>query len=72
MIYCAVYSAIDTIIKKGALSDVQRGRSFKKYTSRVHVADICNALNESIHKPSPGYVFIALGSLGLFNLNDTE
>ncbi|GJV72748.1 putative NAD(P)-binding Rossmann-fold superfamily protein [Tanacetum coccineum] len=56
-IYGPGRSAIDTIIKKGALSDVQRGRSFKKYTSRVHVADICNALNESIHKPSPGRIY---------------
>lgn len=32
-------------------------RSFMKYTSRVHVADICNALNASLHKPSPGRIY---------------
>ncbi|XP_024975952.1 uncharacterized protein LOC112513807 isoform X2 [Cynara cardunculus var. scolymus] len=53
-IYGPGRSAIDTIIKGESLSNSQRVRSFKKYTSRVHVADICNALNESIHKPSPG------------------
>lgn len=58
----SVYSAIDTIIKQGSLSDVQRGRSLKKYTARIHVSDICNALNESIRKPYPGYVFF----IGLF------
>lgn len=56
-IYGPGRSAIDTIIKGGSLSNVQRVRSFKKYTSRVHVADICNALNESIHKPSPGRIY---------------
>ncbi|KAI3722539.1 hypothetical protein L2E82_33578 [Cichorium intybus] len=53
-IYGPGRSAIDTIIKRGTLSEVQRGRSFKKYTARIHVADICNALIESIHKPFPG------------------
>nr|GEW60095.1 putative NAD(P)-binding Rossmann-fold superfamily protein [Tanacetum cinerariifolium] len=56
-IYGPGRSAIDTIIRKGALSEVQRGRSFNKYTSCVHFADICNALNESIHKPSPGRIY---------------
>ncbi|KAL4577370.1 hypothetical protein LXL04_013479 [Taraxacum kok-saghyz] len=56
-IYGPGRSAIDTILKQGNLSDVQRGRSFKKYTARVHVADICNALKESICKPNPGRIY---------------
>ncbi|KAI3799060.1 hypothetical protein L1987_34350 [Smallanthus sonchifolius] len=56
-IYGPGRSAIDTIIKPEPLSDVQRARSFKKFTSRVHVDDICNALNECIHKPSPGRIY---------------
>nr|KAJ0220841.1 hypothetical protein LSAT_V11C200081720 [Lactuca sativa] len=56
-IYGPGRSAIDTIIKQGSLSDVQRGRSLKKYTARIHVSDICNALNESIRKPYPGRIY---------------
>ncbi|XP_071706542.1 uncharacterized protein [Rutidosis leptorrhynchoides] len=56
-IYGPRRSAIDTIIKKGPTSDLQRVRSFKKYTSRIHVADICNALKSCIHKPSPGKIY---------------
>ncbi|XP_076959830.1 uncharacterized protein LOC143636019 isoform X2 [Bidens hawaiensis] len=52
-IYGPGRSAIDTIIKPEPLSEVQRARSFKKFTSRVHVADICNALNGCIHNPFP-------------------
>lgn len=46
-------SAIDTIIKQGPLSKGQKMRLRKQYTSRVHVADICQALNASILKRSP-------------------
>ncbi|KAK1410244.1 hypothetical protein QVD17_36779 [Tagetes erecta] len=56
-IYGPGRSAIDTIIKAESLSDVQRARSSKKFTSRIHVADICNALNECIRKPSPGRIY---------------
>ncbi|KAJ0704159.1 putative NAD(P)-binding domain superfamily [Helianthus annuus] len=56
-IYGPGRSAIDTITKSEPLSAVQRARSFKKFTSRVHVADICNALNGCIHKPSPGRIY---------------
>nr|XP_043631641.1 protein YeeZ [Erigeron canadensis] len=56
-IYGPGRSAIDTIIKRGPLSDAQSVRSFKKYTSRVHVADICNALNASIQNPFPGRIY---------------
>ncbi|KAI7744165.1 hypothetical protein M8C21_020783 [Ambrosia artemisiifolia] len=53
-IYGPGRSAIDTIMKPEPLSNVQRARSSKKFTSRVHVADICNALNSCIHRPHPG------------------
>ncbi|KAK9061827.1 hypothetical protein SSX86_019010 [Deinandra increscens subsp. villosa] len=56
-IYGPGRSAIDTLIKPEPLSDIQRARSFKKFTSRVHVADICNALNGCIHRPSPGRIY---------------
>ncbi|XP_076943421.1 uncharacterized protein LOC143613650 [Bidens hawaiensis] len=56
-IYGPGRSAIDTVIKPEPLSEAQRGRSFKRFTSRVHVADICNALNGCIHKPSPGRIY---------------
>uniref|UniRef100_A0A164UPR0 NAD-dependent epimerase/dehydratase domain-containing protein n=1 Tax=Daucus carota subsp. sativus TaxID=79200 RepID=A0A164UPR0_DAUCS len=45
-------SAIDTILKQKQLSEVQRLRSFSRYTSRVHISDICQALHASIQKPS--------------------
>lgn len=47
-------SAVDTILKQGTLSKSQLMRSSKRFTSRIHVADICQALNASIQKPSPG------------------
>ncbi|KAI7744163.1 hypothetical protein M8C21_020781 [Ambrosia artemisiifolia] len=53
-IYGPGRSAIDTIMKPDPLSNVQRARSSKKFTSRVHVADISNALNACIHRPHPG------------------
>ncbi|XP_076959831.1 uncharacterized protein LOC143636019 isoform X3 [Bidens hawaiensis] len=56
-IYGPGRSAIDTIIKPEPLSEVQRARSFKKFTSRVHVADICNALNGCIHNPFPRRIY---------------
>ena len=51
-----VCSAVDTIIKQGSLSESQRMRITRQYTSRVHVADICQALKASIQMPSLGYV----------------
>ncbi|CAI9110020.1 OLC1v1009980C2 [Oldenlandia corymbosa var. corymbosa] len=51
-IYGPGRSAIDTIIKKEPLSPSQRKRSSRRYTSRIHVSDICQALNASIEKPS--------------------
>lgn len=56
-IYGPGRSAIDTIIKREPLSEVQRMRSSRQYTSRVHVSDICQALSASIHKPSTGNIY---------------
>ncbi|KAL8247037.1 hypothetical protein R6Q59_008253 [Mikania micrantha] len=56
-IYGPGRSAIDTILKPKPLSHAQKARSLKNFTSRVHVADICNALNECIRKPSSGKIY---------------
>ncbi|KAL3525766.1 hypothetical protein ACH5RR_014138 [Cinchona calisaya] len=56
-IYGPGRSAIDTIIKKEPLSTSHRARSSRRYTSRIHVADICQALNASIEKPSAGKIY---------------
>ncbi|KAL8118527.1 uncharacterized protein LOC141723811 [Apium graveolens] len=56
-IYGPGRSAIDTILKRKQLSDVQKLRSFSRYTSRVHISDICQALYASIQKPSTGSIF---------------
>ncbi|XP_027073115.2 uncharacterized protein [Coffea arabica] len=56
-IYGPGRSAIDTIIKQEPLSTSQRMRSSRRYTSRIHVADICQALNASIEKPSGGKIY---------------
>ncbi|CAI9758752.1 unnamed protein product [Fraxinus pennsylvanica] len=56
-IYGPGRSAIDTIIKQEPHSKGQKMRLCKQYTSRVHVADICQALNASILKRSPWEVF---------------
>ncbi|KAK1395041.1 hypothetical protein POM88_014097 [Heracleum sosnowskyi] len=52
-----LYSAIDTILKQKQLSEVQRLRSFSRYTSRVHISDICQALYASVQKPSTRSIF---------------
>ncbi|CAH9084269.1 unnamed protein product [Cuscuta europaea] len=56
-IYGPSRSAVDTILKKGNLSRSQVMRSSKNFTSRIHVADICQALNASIQNPCPGRVY---------------
>nr|GMD56852.1 protein YeeZ-like isoform X1 [Ipomoea batatas] len=56
-IYGPGRSAVDTILKQGTLSKSQLMRSSKRFTSRIHVADICQALNASIQKPSPGRIY---------------
>ncbi|KAH9623898.1 hypothetical protein KSS87_003114 [Heliosperma pusillum] len=47
-IYGSGRSAIDTLLKKRQLSDSQKRRGSRNFTSRVHVADICQALKASI------------------------
>ncbi|KAL8528580.1 hypothetical protein ACS0TY_006127 [Phlomoides rotata] len=56
-IYGPGRSAVDTILKQKRLSKGQRTRLLKKYTARVHVADICQSLHASILNPSPGKIF---------------
>ncbi|KAM7516614.1 hypothetical protein LguiA_006197 [Lonicera macranthoides] len=56
-IYGPGRSAVNTLVKEEPLSKVQRMRSSKQYTSRIHVADICQALNACIRKPSTGKIY---------------
>ncbi|XP_030950593.1 uncharacterized protein LOC115974389 [Quercus lobata] len=56
-IYGPGRSAVDTIIKQGALSESQKMRVSRQYTSRIHVEDISQALKASIHAPSHGKVY---------------
>ncbi|KAL0430355.1 UNVERIFIED_CONTAM: hypothetical protein Sradi_0661500 [Sesamum radiatum] len=56
-IYGPGRSAVDTILKQGPLSKGQKRRVLKNYTSRVHVADICQALHASILRPSAGKIY---------------
>lgn len=56
-IYGPGRSAVETILKPDPLSKKQRLRSSKRFTSRIHVADICQALNASIQKPSSGRIY---------------
>ncbi|KAF9591741.1 hypothetical protein IFM89_006087 [Coptis chinensis] len=51
------FIALDTILKQRSLTDSQRLRGARQYTSRVHVADICEALRASIRKPSSGRIY---------------
>lgn len=56
-IYGPGRSALDTIIKQQKLSRSQKTRGSKLYTSRIHVADICQAILASIELPSPGKIY---------------
>ncbi|KAK7819147.1 hypothetical protein CFP56_040655 [Quercus suber] len=56
-IYGPGRSAVDTIIKQGALSESQKMRVSRQYTSRIHVEDISQALKASIHAPSHGKAY---------------
>ncbi|XP_010539878.1 PREDICTED: uncharacterized protein LOC104813812 isoform X2 [Tarenaya hassleriana] len=56
-IYGPGRSAIDTLIKQEPLSKAQKRRASRKFTSRVHVDDICQALQAAIEKPSPGEIY---------------
>ncbi|CAA0833829.1 NAD(P)-binding Rossmann-fold superfamily protein [Striga hermonthica] len=56
-IYGPGRSAVDTILKQLPLSSGQKMRHSKRFTSRVHVADICQALHASILKPAAGKIY---------------
>ncbi|XP_061356313.1 uncharacterized protein LOC133300745 isoform X2 [Gastrolobium bilobum] len=56
-IYGPGRSAVDTIIKQKSLSEGQKRRKYRKYTSRVHVDDICQALMATIYAPPPREVY---------------
>ncbi|CAK7346317.1 unnamed protein product [Dovyalis caffra] len=62
-IYGPGRSAVDTIIKQEPLSEGQKMRTSRQYTSRVHVEDICQALKASIYTPS---------SRGIYNIVDDD
>ncbi|XP_020238307.1 uncharacterized protein LOC109817471 [Cajanus cajan] len=56
-IYGPGRSAVDTIIKQKPMSEGQKRRKYRKYTSRVHVEDICQALMATLYAPSPSEVY---------------
>ncbi|KAL2318789.1 hypothetical protein Fmac_032665 [Flemingia macrophylla] len=56
-IYGPGRSAVDTIIKQKPASEGQKRRKYRKYTSRVHVEDICQALMATLYAPSPSEVY---------------
>ncbi|KAI9118277.1 hypothetical protein K1719_010609 [Acacia pycnantha] len=56
-IYGPGRSAIETIIKQDPLSEAQKRRIYRKYTSRVHVADICQAIMAAANALSLGKVY---------------
>ncbi|XP_047308258.1 protein YeeZ [Impatiens glandulifera] len=56
-IYGPGRSAVDTVMKQEQLSDTQKMRAHRSYTSRVHVADIYQTLEASMIKPSSGRVY---------------
>ncbi|GMH16690.1 hypothetical protein Nepgr_018531 [Nepenthes gracilis] len=56
-IYGPGRSAIDTILKQEPLSEGQKRRTSKNYTSRVHIADICQALKASIFMPTSRKIY---------------
>ncbi|XP_056162528.1 uncharacterized protein LOC115679604 [Syzygium oleosum] len=56
-IYGPGRSALDTIISKKPLSDSQKTRISRQYTSRVHVDDICQALRAGIYVPFSSNIY---------------
>ncbi|KAM1012414.1 hypothetical protein ACFX2C_042665 [Malus domestica] len=56
-IYGPGRSAVDTIVKQGALSESQRMRGHRQFTSRVSVDDICQAIMASMCTPSSRRVY---------------
>lgn len=58
-IYGCGRSALDAVEKatRDDLSEKQRRRGHKRFTSRVHVEDVCQALELSMQNPTPGQIF---------------
>nr|BAE99223.1 hypothetical protein [Arabidopsis thaliana] len=56
-IYGPGRSAIDTLLKQERLSEGQKRRASRKFTSRVHVEDICQVLKAATEKPASGFVY---------------
>ncbi|KAJ4916202.1 NAD(P)-binding Rossmann-fold superfamily protein [Raphanus sativus] len=56
-IYGPGRSAIDTLLKREHLSETQLRRASRRFTSRVHVQDICQALQASIENPSSREIY---------------
>lgn len=56
-IYGPGRSAIDTLLKREHLSETQLRRASRRFTSRVHVQDICQALLASIENPSSREIY---------------
>ncbi|KAL5126858.1 hypothetical protein HKD37_14G039390 [Glycine soja] len=56
-IYGPGRSAVDTIIKQKPMSEGQKRRKNRKYTSRIHVDDICQALMATVLAPPPREVY---------------
>ncbi|XP_020518354.1 uncharacterized protein LOC18426769 isoform X2 [Amborella trichopoda] len=56
-IYGPGRSAVDTIIKRKSLSNDHRTRESKRYTARVHVADISQAIKASMDLSSSGKIY---------------
>ncbi|XP_057718486.1 uncharacterized protein LOC130933016 isoform X1 [Arachis stenosperma] len=62
-IYGPGRSAINTILKQEPLSEGQKMRKYRKYTSRVHVDDICQALMSAIYTTPPRLVLSVINFL---------
>ncbi|AEE29883.1 unnamed protein product [Arabidopsis thaliana] len=56
-IYGPGRSAIDTLLKQERLSEGQKRRASRKFTSRVHVEDICQVLKAATEKPASGEIY---------------
>ncbi|KAK9165441.1 hypothetical protein Scep_000632 [Stephania cephalantha] len=56
-IYGPGRSALDTIIKQELLTESQKMREARRYTSRIHVDDVCQALKATFDIPSSGRIY---------------
>lgn len=66
-IYGPGRSALDTLRKGETLSSRQRLREQKRFTSRVHVADICQVIVKAMASENPG-----TGSFRVYNVVDDD